>query len=66
MNVSSGSTRCIFYISKKACYLIVEALGPYFKNILLQELKEEVYVSLEFDETTNVESKKELEIRVQF
>ncbi|XP_043465120.1 uncharacterized protein LOC122500314 [Leptopilina heterotoma] len=51
----------------KAQYLITEALGPYFKNLLLNDLEfPDVLFSLLFDETSNVKSKKELQIRVRF
>lgn len=50
---------------KKANYLITDALGPYYKTILLSELKN-VFFSLQFDETSNVKNKKELQTRVFF
>lgn len=51
----------------KASYLITEALGPYFKNQLLAELQDDdVYITLQFDESGNVQSKKELQIRTIF
>lgn len=49
---------------KKAAYLITDALAPYFLQMLLDDLQREVPFTLQFDETTNNENKKELEIRV--
>ena len=41
----------------KMAYLVTEAAGPYFKNMLLQELKDSnVKFTLQFDETGNVKS----------
>lgn len=51
----------------KVQYLLTEALGPYFKNQMLDDLHSgDVYFSLQYDETSNVESKKELQIQVRF
>lgn len=49
----------------KQSYLIAEAVGPYFYKELIDELKD-TYFSLLFDETTNNENKKELQIAVRF
>ena len=50
----------------KAQYLITEALGPYFKNLLLKDLEfEDALFSLLFDDTSNVKSKKEMQIRIR-
>ena len=52
---------------KKATYYITEALGPYFEEALLNELSQkDVKFTLQFDETSNVKTKKELQIRVIF
>lgn len=51
----------------KASYLITYALGPYFKDLLLMELQvPNVYFTLQYDETSNLKNKKELQIRVQY
>lgn len=51
----------------KASYIVTEAIGPYFHDEIIKELKvEETYVSLQFDEFTNSKNKKELGIRVQY
>lgn len=52
---------------KKASYIITEALSPYFKNIMLDDLKHpDILYSLIFDETSNVKSVKELQIKLRF
>lgn len=50
---------------KKASYLITDALTPYFRDILLTELKDNLF-TLQFDETSNSKKSKELEVRVIF
>ena len=49
----------------KLSYLITEALAPFYKKQLLDEI-DDAYVVLEFDETSSESSKKELQTRVQF
>lgn len=49
----------------KMSYLITDCLGPYFKNLLLDDINNSYY-TLCFDETTNSKSKKELQIRVRY
>ena len=64
----SGAVPNSFSLSQsKASYLIIYALGPYFKNLLLSELQSpNLYFTLQYNETGNVKSKKELQIRVQY
>lgn len=51
--------------ASKASYLITDALGPYFKNELLKEIQDKnKKVTIQFDETSNVKTKKELQIRI--
>lgn len=63
-----GETSNAFTLSRtKGSYLLIHALYPYFKEILLKELQQpNVYFTLQFDETGNVKSKKELQIRIQY
>lgn len=49
----------------KLSYLITEALGPYFKKVVVEECQGKFY-ALIYDETTNAESKKELQIAIRF
>lgn len=50
---------------KKLSYLVTEALGPYFKDSMLQEAKK-TYFSIQYDETTNNKGKKELQINIRY
>ncbi|XP_046591733.1 uncharacterized protein LOC124293709 [Neodiprion lecontei] len=50
----------------KLGYLITEALGPYFKKILTDDVQQSTSYCLSYDETTNVEHKKELQVRVRY
>lgn len=63
-----GGIQDTFTISPtKVRYLITEALGPYFKGLLLEDLHHsDTYFTLQYDETSNVKSKKELQIRVRY
>jgi hypothetical protein len=47
-------------------YYITEALGPFFHKEMIEDLTKSRYYSLAFDETTNAESKKELQIRIRY
>ena len=49
----------------KVAYLITYGLGPYFKQLVLDDLGEGNY-SLCFDETTNEKSEKELQLQLRF
>ena len=49
----------------KLSYIISEALGPYCRNMFVQDLREN-YFSLQYDETTNNKDLKELQICVRF
>ena len=49
----------------KLSYLLTDALAPYFREDVLDEARNSFY-SLQFDETTNSASKKELQIRIRF
>lgn len=49
----------------KLSYLITDALGPYFHEEMLKDAQES-YFSLEFDETTNVENQKELQVAIRY
>lgn len=51
----------------KVAYLITDALAPYFQKLLLDDMNYDNFVaSLQYDETTNNENKKELQIRMIF
>jgi hypothetical protein len=43
----------------KLSYLTTEALGPYFKDIMVKDAYKSLY-SILFDETTNAKNEKEL------
>ena len=49
----------------KFANFLTEALGPHFRKMTLDEVGNSYYV-VEFDETTNSESKKELQMRIRF
>ena len=49
----------------KLSYIISEALGPYCRNMFVQDLREN-YFSLQYDETTNNKDLKELQICLRF
>lgn len=51
--------------STKLSYIISEALGPYFRQQMLNEMKDVSY-TLQYDETTNAEEKKELQIVIRY
>lgn len=51
--------------STKLSYLITEALGPYFKDIMIKDVQKSFY-SILFDETTNSENEKELQICIRY
>lgn len=46
-------------------YLLTDALAPHFREEMLLDVKNLSYYSIIFDETTNVEDKKELLITVR-
>lgn len=51
----------------KAHYFITKALGPSFKNMLLQDfIESDVLLSYSFDDTSNVDSKKKLQLRIRY
>lgn len=50
----------------EAGYLITDALGPHFRKQLLSDIKENLYYSISFDETTNSAKEKELQICVRY
>ncbi|XP_054836739.1 uncharacterized protein LOC129330638 [Eublepharis macularius] len=50
---------------KKMRYLITDALGPYFQQMISDDVGTSFY-SICFDETTSVEDKKELQISVRY
>ncbi|XP_067136817.1 uncharacterized protein [Centruroides vittatus] len=50
---------------KKLRYLITEALAPYFQKKMLEEAHSSFF-TISYDETSNVESKKELQIMIRF
>lgn len=60
-----GVPSCFSLGRTKLSYIITEALGPYLRNILLEECNK-VYYTLIYDETTNVEGKKELQIALRY
>lgn len=47
-------------------YLITDALGPYFKSILVDDINQSNGYTISFDETTNSKSKKELQVRIRY
>ena len=49
----------------KFTYLLNEAVGSHFQKITLEEIRNS-YNVVEFDGTTNSESKKELQVRIRF
>lgn len=49
----------------KLSYLITEALGPYFYNQVIEDVKDSFY-SIEYDETTNAENQKELQLMIRY
>ena len=55
-----------FQLSRtKVSYLITEAIGPYFTEILKTEISD-CYYSILFDETTNNKSEKELQLMIKY
>ncbi|KAL4085366.1 hypothetical protein QTP88_027225 [Uroleucon formosanum] len=51
----------------KMSYLITDTLGPHFRQIILDEIQNySTYYTLMYDETTNSESKKELQVAVPY
>lgn len=53
-----------FSMTRTKCgYYITDALGPHFREQLLEDLQNE-YFSLSYDEMTNFENKKELQTKV--
>lgn len=49
----------------KLSYLITEALGSYFYNQVIEYVKDSFY-SIEYDETTNAENQKELQLMIRY
>jgi hypothetical protein len=49
----------------KQQYMITDGLGPYFRKKLLEDCSNSWY-TLSYDETTNAESKKELQISIRY
>lgn len=49
----------------KMSYLISDALGPYFKSIVIEDIHSSYYTML-YDETTNAEGKKELQVAIRY
>ena len=49
----------------KVSYLITDALGPYFKELLKKDINDSCFTLL-YDETTNSESKKELQVQIKY
>jgi len=49
----------------KAGYYITEALGPYFRDKILSDAVKS-YFSVHFDETTNAQGAKELQVSIQY
>jgi hypothetical protein len=58
----SGFTLC----AKKAAYLLTDALDPFFRDHFFKDVKNSRMYSVSFDETTNVKSRKELQVRVKY
>ncbi|KAE8738402.1 hypothetical protein FOCC_FOCC016123 [Frankliniella occidentalis] len=50
----------------KAAYLMTDALGPYFRNLMLEDARKAVSYSVCYDETTNAKHRKELQIGFRF
>ena len=49
--------------STKVSYMISYGLGPYFLKTLLEDIKD-TYFTLQFDETTTVQVKKQMDILI--
>ena len=53
--------------SSKVSYLISEATGPYFKRIVVDDiLNSQSRYTVHYDETTNAQTQKQLDIKVRF
>jgi glycine cleavage system aminomethyltransferase T len=50
----------------KFTYLLKEAIGPFFKNMMINDLNDNGFYSILFDETRSNNGKKELQIVVKF
>lgn len=50
----------------KAGYLVSEAIGPYFRQMLLSDIDKNLYYCILYDETTNAAKKKELQVAIRF
>lgn len=50
----------------KAGYLVTDAIGPYFRELLLKDINTNFMYCLLYDETTNDAKKKELQVSVRF
>ena len=52
--------------SSKVSHLVSESSGPYFKQVLANNVKtSETPFTLQYDETTNVQVNKQLDIKIQ-
>ena len=53
--------------SSKISYLVSEASGPYFKQVLANEVKTlETPFTLQYDETTNAQVNKQPDIKIRY
>lgn len=50
----------------KATYLITEAIGPFFRDSLLNSINKSNFFCILFDETTNAANQKELQISIRY
>ncbi|KAK3908324.1 Scarecrow-like protein 28 [Frankliniella fusca] len=50
----------------EAGYLLTDALGPYFRDLMLQDARKAVSFSVCYDETTNAKHRKELQIGFRY
>ena len=53
--------------SSKVCYLVSEATGPYFKQVVADDVKNSGSpFTLQYDETTNAQINKQLDIKIRY
>ena len=53
--------------SSKVSYLVLEATGPYFKQVVADDVKNSGSpFTLQYDETTNAQINKQLDIKIRY
>jgi len=50
----------------KAGYLMTDALGPHFRNVMLEDARKAPSYALCYDETSNAKNRRELQIALRF